>query len=1053
VLVWVSFGFFVTANASTGGIPGTPVYHAPSDVGVGEGSTVLAQDCDWLPAKGTPGTNGYVYATTTSDPDSPGPQPERLVTGAPAYGAAKLLTPTHPVGYEGYQLVRIEVAGEAQLQTLLALDAAARDLEIWSEVVRVGPVEARVSPAHRRALEAAGLRYEVLIEDLQEHYNTIYGVGGPESRGFFDVYRTYDEHVAFLNNLAATYPNLAQMVNIGTSVQGRTMWAIRITGPGENKPGAMYHGAQHGNEIMGACVVAYAAEYLLTQYGQIPEITELVDEVEWYLLPIMNPDGYVQGNRYNANGYDLNRNWGGPGCYPNPFSQPETAAMRDFFLAHPNVRAYIDFHSAGYMIMWPWGYTSAWCPDHWTFNDIAQELRARILVVRGTDYGHLGPIYSTIYPVQGGSVDYTYGVHGICALTFELGYAHLMPPDEILPTCQEIFPAMIYLAAWLPAWVQDCNGNGVHDPFDIAWGSSLDCNENGIPDECDLAEGSSPDTDGNGVPDECEVVRLYVDAQATGAGHGLDWENACPQLRRALAMASHLGNLVAEIWVAEGTYRPGTARDASFRLTSGVGLYGGFAGGEQELSQRDPYAHPTVLSGDLLENDAPNDSDCCRPHYGPGCHDDACEALVCAEDPSCCSDYWGRWCEELAFELCDGVCGGLEDNALTVVMAANCDETTVLDGFVVTAGYGCDEDGDSYYTPGLRIAGSAPTWSSSLLVANCTFTKNRSSCPAVAIVSGTTMSPSSFTHCAFTLNGGAPTSSDRRGGGALGARPLACSVVVNNCIFTGNWGIASPYSPIFCGDGRPVHLRADAVLANCTLVHNCTFPPNPGDEARGGAGLSYVGGPITNCILWGNRDSVGTDETAQIRDMQPNYSCVQGWTGNLGGVGNFGDDPLFVNALGPDGVAGSPDDDVHLLPLSPCIDTGDPTYDFSLEPEPDGGRINIGAYGNTPEAATRGWLYIEDYALVAQRRVGRTTFEYEMSVILSNRSDRDAPNVILELLAVPEDVTIISGAELTVAPVAAGATVTSVTNFVIQVDRTTPVSPLGFSWRVVQMGD
>lgn len=83
-----------------------------------------------------------------------------------------------------------------------------------------------------------------------------------------------------------------------------------------------------------------------------------------------------------------------------------------------------------------------------------------------------------------------------------------------------------------------------------------------------------------------------------------------------------------------------------------------------------------------------------------------------------------------------------------------------------------------------------------------------------------------------------------------------------------------------------------------------------------------------NCVLWGNSHDGSTDEDAQIHladedaELDIRYSCVQGWTGLLGGIGNHGDDPLFVDADGEDDIPGTLDDDLRLSPGSPCIDVG-----------------------------------------------------------------------------------------------------------------------------------
>jgi hypothetical protein len=64
-----------------------------------------------------------------------------------------------------------------------------------------------------------------------------------------------------------------------------------------------------------------------------------------------------------------------------------------------------------------------------------------------------------------------------------------------------------------------------------------------------------------------------------------------------------------------------------------------------------------------------------------------------------------------------------------------------------------------------------------------------------------------------------------------------------------------------------------------------------------------------------------------------------GWTGALGGTGNFGDDPMFINAPGADGLYGTDDDNAHVMASSPCLDAGDtsalPRDDFDLDDDGD----------------------------------------------------------------------------------------------------------------------
>jgi len=128
-------------------------------------------------------------------------------------------------------------------------------------------------------------------------------------------------------------------------------------------------------------------------------------------------------------------------------------------------------------------------------------------------------------------------------------------------------------------------------------------------------------------------------------------------------------------------------------------------------------------------------------------------------------------------------------------------------------------------------------------------------------------------------------------------------------------------------------------LAYCHgAIQNCTIVGNSAAQGMGGA-LHDCDGTIVNCIISGNTDKPGFQ---MYHSSEPTYSCIQNWV--EGGEGNIPFSPHFVD---PE------NGDFHLGSWSPCIDAGDPSFDFSNEPEPNGGCVNIGVYGNTPEAASK----------------------------------------------------------------------------------------------------
>ena len=139
--------------------------------------------------------------------------------------------------------------------------------------------------------------------------------------------------------------------------------------------------------------------------------------------------------------------------------------------------------------------------------------------------------------------------------------------------------------------------------------------------------------------------------------------------------------------------------------------------------------------------------------------------------------------------------------------------------------------------------------------------------------------------------------------------------MVHNCIFIRNT------SSGFGG----------AISDSLATIENCTFVNN---AATSGGALYVCNGQLLNNILWGNIPNQ-LDNCSSIA-----YSCIQGWT--QGGMGNISANPHFWNL---------PENNYRLLLSSPCIDAGHPESGFDAEPAPNGGRINLGVYGNTEDAA------------------------------------------------------------------------------------------------------
>lgn len=132
-------------------------------------------------------------------------------------------------------------------------------------------------------------------------------------------------------------------------------------------------------------------------------------------------------------------------------------------------------------------------------------------------------------------------------------------------------------------------------------------------------------------------------------------------------------------------------------------------------------------------------------------------------------------------------------------------------------------------------------------------------------------------------------------------------------------------------------------VGSTVTVRHCTVTGNLCDGSVRGNGIQVEGlsnVTVVNSIFWNNSgDDFAVDGTSTLR---VDYCCSQE---SYAGTGNLSADPQFVNAA---------INDYRLLPTSPCIDTGDPASAFDAEPAPNGGRADMGVYGNTALATPAG---------------------------------------------------------------------------------------------------
>jgi carboxypeptidase T len=317
----------------------------------------------------------------------------------------------------------------------------------------------------------------------------------------YTSFRTPAQVDTAINTLASTYPSLTHIQTLGNSIEGRPIRALKISNtPTVNDPSkgdVVYMALIHAREWITVETLLYIADKLLAQYSTNAALKKDLDNIQLWIIPVCNPDGYNYSattdrywrkNRRNNGdgtfGVDLNRNWGyqwgllsgssnitSSETYhgvPPAFSENETQVLRNFISGLTNLKALVSYHSFSELYLRPWSYTTADPPGEPTLKSIVQRNIGLIQSVHGLVYAE------TIgYTASGETTDYIWNQYRSAAFTPELrpppgGIINFAPPStEILPCAEENYPAAVALihdAALPHVWIRDNPGDTGGEP-------------------------------------------------------------------------------------------------------------------------------------------------------------------------------------------------------------------------------------------------------------------------------------------------------------------------------------------------------------------------------------------------------------------------------------------------------------------------------------------------------------------------------------------------------------------------------------------------------------
>ncbi|XP_073470250.1 carboxypeptidase B2 isoform X2 [Aquarana catesbeiana] len=332
-------------------------------------------------------------------------------------------------------------------------------------------------------LKESAITYTVLVQNAQElidqqTYNDTTGQRGSVS--YYEQYHSLEDIYYWMEQMTEKNPDMLERINIGSSYEKRPLYVLKLSGKDTNTTNAIWIDCGiHAREWISPAFCLWFIGHAVGFYGVDLQMTKLLQYTNFYVLPVMNVDGYhyswTTHRMWRKNrsihphnkciGVDLNRNfdagWCAEGASSNPChetycgrfpeSEPEVAAVVDFIKQNLDIiKGYITIHSYSQMVLFPYSYKKEKSKDHDELAQLANRVIDGIKLSSKIKYVS-GPGANTIYLAPGGSDDWAYDLGIKYSFTIELrdkgAYGFLLPPKLIRPTCSDALTGIKIISA------------------------------------------------------------------------------------------------------------------------------------------------------------------------------------------------------------------------------------------------------------------------------------------------------------------------------------------------------------------------------------------------------------------------------------------------------------------------------------------------------------------------------------------------------------------------------------------------------------------------------